>query len=81
MKNKDTKSIKYLDINNREMAIEIYKNMKEVYLELRLSSKHGEIKNYVGQKNIMKKNIARAMTNLSSSSFDKASKLGEEYAK
>ena len=81
MENKDIKSIKYLDINNLEVAIEIYKNMKQAYLELRLSSKHGEIKNYVGQKNIMKKNMARALTYLSQSSFDNLSLLGSENAK
>lgn len=81
MINKDIKSIKYLDINNLEVAIEIYKNMKQAYLELRLSSKHGEIKNYVGQKNIMKKNMARALTYLSQSSLDNLILLGSENAK
>jgi ribosomal protein L29 len=70
MENKDIKLIKYFEINNQESAVEIYKNMKQAYLELRLSSKHGEIKNYVGQKNIMKKNIARALTYLSQNSLD-----------
>lgn len=70
MENKDIKLIKYLDIHNQELAIEIYKNMKQFYLELRLSSRHGEVKNYVRQKNIIKKNMARALTYLSQSSLD-----------
>jgi ribosomal protein L29 len=70
MENKQIKLIKYLDINNQELAIGLYKNMKQAYLELRLSSKHSEIKNYVGQKKIIKKNMARALTYLSQSSLD-----------
>lgn len=81
MENKDIKSIKYLDINDQEMAIGIYKKMKEAYLELRLSSKHSEVKNYAGRKNIMKKNMARALTYLSHNSFDNVVLLGEEHGK
>lgn len=77
MENKDIKLIKYFDINNQELAIELYKNMKQAYLELRLSSKHGEIKNYVGRKNIIKKNMARALTYLSQSSLDNIERKAE----
>ncbi len=68
MSKENIKLIKYIDINSSEMAIKIYREMKESFLELRLSSKHSEIKNYAGQKNIMKKNMARALTYLSLSS-------------
>jgi ribosomal protein L29 len=82
MENKDIKTIKYLDINNQEMAVEIYKNMKQAYLELRLSSKHAEVKNYAGQKTIMKKNMARALTYLSRNSLDNVErKVENRYEK
>ena len=71
--NKEEKKIElisYCDINSFEFAVEMYKNMKQAYLELRLSSRHSEIKNYVGKKNIMKKNMARALTYLNQNAVD-----------
>jgi ribosomal protein L29 len=76
MDNKKITSIKYLSIGNREEAIKIYQDMMQAYLELRLSSRHAEIKNYAGQKNIMKKNMARALTYLKRVSLDNLRDLG-----
>lgn len=63
MKKEKIKEVK--KIINKEEALEVYKTMKQAYLELRLSSKQAKIDDYASRKKIMKKNIARSLTYLS----------------
>ena len=63
MKKEKIKIVK--KISNKEEALELYKNMKQVYLEFRLSSKQAKINDYASRKNAIKKNIARSLTYLS----------------
>lgn len=63
MKKEKIKIIK--KISSKEEALELYKDMKQAYLEFRLSSKQTKINDYVSRKNAIKKNIARSLTYLS----------------
>jgi ribosomal protein L29 len=62
MENKNATSIKFKNIKNKNMADDLYKEMKQAFLELRLAGAQKLIKNYVSQKRIMRKNMARALT-------------------
>jgi ribosomal protein L29 len=76
------KKIKFIEINNVDEASKLYKDMKQAYLELRLSSRQAEIKDYKSQKNIIKKNMARALTFISFNAFGLSNGSGVEiYAK